>query len=91
MKFPHFGKNKYNESKVSPVPEGQEQKQNGVFINEGARHVVVHIYDCGRPDDIAVALGNLEIAKDVVKQTFSDWHSKDVRRAAIIVPKINGH
>lgn len=89
MKFP-FKKNPYNEPQVAPVPEGQSMEQTGTYINEGQRQIMVKICDTGSPTDLATALGALEIAKDVIKQTLTAWHMKDRQRKGIIVPKTNG-
>lgn len=86
-----FGKDKYARPQISPVPEGQKEKMSGTMINESARQIRVEIFDCGTPEDLLKALGHLEIAKDIVKQTLSVWHEKDRRVKGIITPPGNGH
>lgn len=91
-RFFNFGKKEYQEPQISPIPEDQESKQSGTYINESKRHIRIEIYDCGQPDDLSKALGTLRISEDVVKQTLSIWHMKDRQRKGIFVPngKSNG-
>lgn len=92
MKVPFFKqKPEYAAPQVAPIPEDQATKQSGVLINEQGRCFRVEIVDHGTPESLAMALGNLEIAKDVIKQQMSVWHSRDQRRAAILVPRGNGN
>lgn len=93
MKFP-FGPNKYNQPQVSlapPVPEENSTEKTGTYINEQKRQIIVQIFDTGSPEFLATALGALEIAKDVVKQTLTAWHQSDRNRKGILVPKPNGN
>ena len=91
MKVPFFGKpNKYQAPQISPIPERAQEDQSGTYINEGKRAFVVKIFDDGTPDSLAKAIGALEIAKDVVKQTLTMWHMKEAKRKAILVPNVNG-
>lgn len=82
----NFGKPKYQAPQISPIPEGQTTDQNGTYINEAGRQIIVKIFDDGSPKALKEALGDLEIAKDVVKNTLSQWHFKDQRRSGILVP-----
>jgi hypothetical protein len=91
MKFPSFGKKEYSAPQIAPVPEENTTDQNGTYINEAKRQFQVKIVDTGKMEDLALALGTLEIAKDVIKQTMSAWHMKDAQRKAILVPRSNGH
>ena len=90
-KFFNFGKPEYQAPKVSPVPDGQSSQGSGTMINESTRQIQVIIFDGGRPEDLAIALGTLEIAKDVVKHQISAWHEKDRRLKGIISVGGNGH
>lgn len=74
-----------------PVPEGNTIEGNGTYINEQGRQFMVKIFDTGKPIDLAVALGTLDIAKDVIKQKMSEWHLRDARAKAILIPKMNGN
>ena len=87
MKFiPKFGKKEYQEKQVAPVPEGQNASQSGTFINESQRQILVKIVDDGNPSALAIALGTLEIATDIVKRQLSEWHMKDNKHKTIITP-----
>lgn len=89
MKLP-FMPNKYNQPQPPPiaaVPEGQSMEQSGTYINESQRQIIVKICDAGGPGDLASALGCLEIAKDVVKNTLTQWHLRDRQKKVIIVPE----
>jgi len=88
-RFFNFGKPAYQAPQVSPVPEGQDSDQSGTYINESARQIIVKIFDGGKPADLTIALGTLEVAKDIVKQCLSSWHMKDARTKGII--KVNGN
>lgn len=90
MKFP-FPKNKYTESQAElcpPVPDGQTTDKNGTYISDKDRQFVIKIFDSGRPQDLALALGTLDIAADVIKNQMSRWHQADANRkpSGIIVP-----
>ena len=91
MKFPNFGKKEYLVPQIAPVPPENSVDQNGTYINEAKRQFQVKIIDTGKMEDLALAIGTLEIAKDVIKQTMSAWHMKDAQRKAILVPRSNGH
>ena len=91
MKFPQFGKKEYAAPQVSSVPEGQGSDMSGTFINEGQRQILVKLCDGGKPEDLQMALGTLEIAKDIVKQTLTAWHQKDARTKGLIKVTGNGH
>ena len=91
MKFPSFGKKEYAVPQVAKVPEENSTDQNGTYINEAKRQFQVKIIDTGKMEDLALAIGTLEIAKDVIKQTMSAWHMKDAQRKAILIPRSNGH
>lgn len=91
MKFPNFGKKEYSVPQVAPVPSENSVEQNGTYINEAKRQFQVKIIDTGKMDDLTLAIGTLEIAKDVIKATMSTWHQKDAQRKAILVPRGNGH
>lgn len=89
-----FGKKEYAQPQGPEVPSGQQADQNGIYINSETRQFVIKIFDGGKPEDLAAALGTLEIAKDVIKQTMSMWHARDAQRRGvgqIIVPKGNGN
>lgn len=92
MKIPFFNqKPEYRAPQIAPVPEGQADKFNGTLINEAGRAFRIEIFDKGNPEDLALALGTLEIAKDVIKQTMTVWHMKDAKRSALLVPRGNGN
>ena len=86
IKFPGFGKNKYQQHQVSSVPEGQSTNENGTYILEEKRQIIIKIMDSGNPIDLAIALGTLQIAADIIKQTLTKWHASDRQRTGIIVP-----
>jgi hypothetical protein len=75
---------------IPPVPEGQNSHQNGTFIDARQRQIIVKICDGGKPEDLAVALGSLEMAKDIVKSVITQWHAAEKNQNAILVPKPNG-
>jgi hypothetical protein len=86
-----FRPNKYNvpQPKVEICPavsEGQTSDNNGTYVSDKDRQFVVKIYDGGKPSDLAVALGTLEIAADIIKNQMSRWHQADANRSGIIVP-----
>ena len=86
MKIPFFGKTKYQAPQISPVPEGQAATMSGTYINEERREILVRIFDGGKPEDLALAIGTIRIAEDIIKQTISLWHTKEQRRSALLVP-----
>lgn len=91
MKFP-FKPNKYNAPQVElcpPVPEGNSTEKNGTYISDKDRQFIIKIHDTGRPQDLATALGTLEIAADVIKNQMSQWHKADLNRknTGIIIPE----
>lgn len=91
MQIPFFNqKPQYRAPQVPPVPARKEGEETGVYVNESERCFLVRIYDTGSPHDIALALGTLRIAEDVVKQTLSSWHTREARRSAILRPS-NGN
>ena len=47
----------------------------------GGTRVFVERFD-SYLEDLALAIGTLEIAKDVIKSTMSAWHMKDAQRKA---------
>ena len=92
MKNP-FKPNGYNAPAPPPiaaVPEHQSSAMNGTYISERDRQFVVKIYDGGKPEDLACALGTLEIAKDIIKNTLSQWHIREKSNKGIIIPEIAG-
>jgi len=89
MKIPFFGKPEYQKPQISPVPDGQSSDESGTFINEGQRQILVKIVDGGKPQDLVIALGTLQVAADIVKQTLSAWHMKDARVKGIL--KVHGN
>ena len=91
MKFPNFGKKEYSVPQIAPIPAENSVDQNGTYINEAKRQFQVKIIDTGKMEDLALAIGTLEIAKDVIKQTMSAWHMKDAQRKAVLIPRSNGH
>lgn len=91
MKVPFFGKPEYQAPQVSSVPPGQKSENSGTYVNEERREIMVRIFDDGTPKALSLALGELAIASDVIKQTISDWHMKEARKKAILVPRgLNG-
>lgn len=86
-----FGKDAYRAPQVAAIPEGQTSELNGTFVNEEKRQIIIRICDGGNMQDLPVALGTLEIAKDIIKNTLSVWHAKDARRKSLIMPNGNGH
>jgi len=92
MKFriPRFGKPEYQAPQTPPVPQGQTSEESGTFINEKERQILVKIVDGGKPQDLAIALGTLQVAADIVKQTLSVWHMKDARSKGILKIQGNG-
>jgi hypothetical protein len=91
MKIPFMKPNKYQMPQIAPVPEGQDTRNNGVYINEEKRCFRIDIFDQGKPGTLEQALGTLEVAKDIIKHHISMWHAREQRRSAILVPKGNGH
>jgi hypothetical protein len=91
MKIPFFGKPQYQAPQVASVPEGQTSMNSGTFINEKERQIVVKIFDDGSPAALAIALGTLEVAKDIVKHQLTAWHDKERRVKGIIQVQGNGH
>jgi hypothetical protein len=90
-RFFNFGKPKYQAPQVAPIPEGQAEKHNGVFINEAGRSIKIEIFDHGKEGTLENALGTLEMAKDIVKQQIVGWHLKEQRAKGIIAVRGNGH
>ena len=76
---------------IPPVPEGQNSHQNGTFIDAKNRQIIIKICDGGKPEDLAVALGSLEMAKDIVKNVIPQWHAAEKNQNAILIPKGNGN
>lgn len=85
-----FGNRKYETPGVSPIPKDRAMQGNGVYFSDDTRSFRIEIFDHGTNDDMTCALGTLEVAKDVVKQKLSEWHVKDARKAAILVPRNGG-
>lgn len=86
-----FGKPQYRAPQVASVPEGQSSDLNGTYVNEEARQILIKICDGGNLQDMAAALGTLEVAKDIIKQTITMWHAKDAQRKSIITPNGRSH
>ncbi len=86
-----FGKEKYAAPQVSPIPEGQSSQESGTLINEAKRQIQVLLFDDGSPAALAIALGTLEVAKDIVKHQLSAWHDKDRKVKGIIIPHVEGN
>ena len=85
---PFWKKNPYNQPKPidpPPVPTEEHPRRNGVFINEKERSIQVVIYENGE-QSMGMALGSLEMAKDVVKQQLTAWHMREKQRTGILVP-----
>lgn len=62
----------------------------GTFVNEAERRIIIQIAYDGEGSMVR-ALGNLSLAEDVVKQTFSRWRVMDQRGKGIIVPRVEGN
>lgn len=78
-----------------PIPERKEEERTGTYVNESGRAILVKLYDDGTPDGLARLLGELELAKDVVKSQISNWHVREEASKKLtsgtIVPKVNGN
>ena len=68
-----------------PSPTDEHPRRNGIFLNEKDRSIQVIIYENGE-QSLPMALGSLEMAKDVVKQQLTAWHIRETRRPGILVP-----
>lgn len=85
---PFWKKNPYNQPHPidpPPVPTEEHPRRNGIFINEKERSIQVVIYENGE-QSMGMALGSLEMAKDVVKQQLTAWHMREKPRTGILVP-----
>jgi hypothetical protein len=72
-----------------PIPTEENPRRNGIFINQQERSLQIIVYQ-NDEDSIPRALGSLEMAKDVVKQQMSQWHSRQ-RGNGILVPSNGKH
>ena len=72
-----------------PAPTDEKPRRNGIFMNERDRSIQVIIYH-NDEESICKGLGSLEMAKDVIKQKITEWHMREQRRPAILVPQGNG-
>ncbi len=77
------------------IPERKEEDQTGTYINEGARAILVKLFDDGTTEGLKRLIGELELAKDIVKSQISNWHVREQAAKnltqGIIVPRANGN
>ena len=68
-----------------PAPTEENPRRNGIFVNEKDRSLQIILYQNGE-QSLGMALGSLEMAKDMVKQQLTAWHMREQKRPSILVP-----
>jgi hypothetical protein len=69
-----------------PAPTDEAPRRNGVFINDKEKCLQVMIFQNG-DDSLPMALGSLELAKDVIKQKMTEWNIRQRQiQPKILVP-----
>jgi len=55
-----------------PAPTEEKPRRNGIFVNEEDRCLQIVLYQ-NDEQSLTLALGSLEVAKDLVKSKLTEW------------------